>query len=85
MVYVRCVIPSFDYLKLTKINPIAADDSFIIEVSNNGKDFSKSEKRFKYITTDQLIRINPTSGPEQGGTVIFIDIVDLPNIGGVPN
>jgi hypothetical protein len=52
VVFVKCVIPSFDYLKLTKINPIAADDSFIIEVSNNGKDFSNSEKRFKYMTTD---------------------------------
>ena len=42
LTYVQCVIPSFDFLKLQKKNPIAPDDSFIIEVSNNGKDFSNS-------------------------------------------
>lgn len=84
MTYVLCTIPSFDYLKLTKINPIAEDDSFIIEVSNNGKDFSKSERRFKFITVDQLLSVYPTTGPEIGGTVVDISIVDLPNVDGKP-
>ncbi len=74
LTYVQCVIPSFDYLKLQKTSPIDPDDSFIIEVSNNGKDFSDSKKRFKFITVDQLLRVYPTTGPEGGGTVLDITI-----------
>jgi hypothetical protein len=83
LTYVQCVIPSLDYLRLAKVNPIAYDDSFIIEVSNNGKDFSKSGKRFKFITNDQLLKVYPTTGPEVGGTVIDIFIVDLPYVKGI--
>jgi hypothetical protein len=51
-------------------------------VSNNGKDFSKSQKKFKYIVIEQLQSIYPTSGPEVGGTVIDLTLADLPNIDG---
>lgn len=47
-------------------------------MSNNGKDFSMDGKRFKYIPIDQLLTVYPTAGPESGGTVVSITIVDLP-------
>ena len=78
MTYLECIIPSLDYLALTSIYPIAQDNSFPIEVSNNGKDFSSSGLRFKYINTTQLVVIYPTTGPEIGGTIINITLVDLP-------
>ena len=81
--WIQCIIPSFDFIKATTgAVSIGADDSFIIEVSNNGKDFSNSQKRFKYIVVEQLIGIYPTTGPEKGGTVVNITVADLPNIGG---
>ncbi len=53
--WIKCIIPSFDFIKATaggvKIND---DNSFIIEVSNNGKDFSSTRKKFKYIVVEQL-------------------------------
>ena len=52
LTFVQCIIPSLDYLVSTEITPIGADNSFVIEISNNGKDFSNSKKRFKYITID---------------------------------
>ncbi len=81
--WIECIIPSYDFIIATSGTvPIGADDSFIIEVSNNGKDFSNTQKRFKFIIIEQLIEIYPTTGPEKGGTVINITVADLPNIGG---
>ena len=81
--WIQCIIPSYDFIKATTgVVPVGSDDSFIIEVSNNGKDFSNTGKRFKYIIVEQLIEIYPTTGPEKGGTVINITVADLPNIGG---
>ena len=81
--WIKCIIPSFDFIKATAGNvKINSDNSFIIEVSNNGKDFSTSKKVFKYIIVEQLLNIYPTSGPEIGGTTINLTVADLPNIGG---
>lgn len=76
------MIPSFDFLNQTKLNPINDDLTFFIEVSNNGKDFSDSKKLFKFIPNDQLISVSPTNGPEEGGTVLNITIIDLPYTSG---
>jgi len=81
--WIKCIIPSFDFIKATRGNVnIFSNNSFIIEVSNNGKDFSTSGKLFKYIVVEQLLNIYPTSGPEIGGTTINLTVADLPNIGG---
>jgi hypothetical protein len=40
--FVKCVIPSLLYLNLTAVNKINSTNTIFIEVSNNGKDFSRS-------------------------------------------
>ena len=74
----QCVIPSLEYLNLTSLTPINPDNTIFIEVSNNGKDFSNSTKIFKFIPNDELLHAYPITGPEYGGTLINITIVDLP-------
>ena len=51
LTYVRCVIPSYQYLQFTAKTPIV-NNTFIIEVSNNGIDFSQSNKTFTFIIVD---------------------------------
>lgn len=40
LTYTNCIIPSYEFIKLTKENPINADNTIAIEVSNNGIDYS---------------------------------------------
>ena len=42
--WIQCVIPSLDFIIATSGNvQIQSDNSFVIEASNNGKDFSVSK------------------------------------------
>lgn len=75
--YVECVIPSYYFIKITATRPIY-ESTFAIEVSNNGLDFSTTNKTFKFIIINQVTGISPSTGPEEGGTLVNIFLKDLP-------
>mmetsp|Transcript_28699 Transcript_28699/g.27687 ORF Transcript_28699/g.27687 Transcript_28699/m.27687 type:complete len:776 (-) Transcript_28699:2828-5155(-) len=76
--FVICTIPSYQFIVNTADNPMNSDGSFIIEVSNNGQDFSTSGLTFKFIVIDQVTGIDPMMGPDTGGTLLSISVKDLP-------
>jgi len=78
LTYVLCTIPSYSYLQETAITSIDSSNTVVIEVSNNGENFSASGKTFKFLAIDQLLGAYPVFGPDSGGTTVSVEMVDLP-------
>jgi hypothetical protein len=52
---VKCVVPSFSVVNNSDpLNPIPPDNKVVIEISNNGIDFSNSGVTFEFIDSDQF-------------------------------
>lgn len=54
-----------------------------VKVSLDGTHFSPNSMDFKFIDLEQIERLSIHVGPEYGGTVITIDLFDLPPVDGV--
>ena len=83
--YVKCIIPSYQYIIDNQNIPTLPDGSFSVEVTNNGRDYSTSGLTFKFIVLNQIVNISPSTGPDTGGTVISIQVKDLPNDSNSPD
>lgn len=85
--WVKCIIPSYQAINMSDpLNPIPANNTVFVEISNNGIDFSNSQKYIKFIDANQFKNFFPTNGPDVGGTIITIGLgIDqtLGNIGAV--
>lgn len=76
--YASCTIPSYAYLLETAESAIGDANSVTVEISNDGEVFSDSDVKFKFLTRDQVMGVDPQFGPEEGGTVVSVEMYDLP-------
>ena len=76
--YVKCVIPDEQYLRVESVAGMPPSMEFVIEVSVNGVRFSDDGITFKLIQNNQEVRTDFSVGPDTGGTVIQVDVVDFP-------
>jgi hypothetical protein len=85
---VNCTIPSHEYLAAA-----ASDDQWeplpdrvFVEASNDGVLFSDDECLLRLVPREQTgpVFVEPSSGPEGGGTVLNITYEDLPLVTHTP-
>ena len=57
---------------LRVLSPVGAAGEVAVEVSLNGVDFTRDGVVFEYRAEAELISIEPSKGPERGGTVVTV-------------
>ena len=78
--FMVCIIPSIQFLIAESVIGLPENNEFSIEVSLNGVDFSYDNVKFKFIENNQTNSPNLNVGPETGGTIINLGVIDFPTV-----
>ena len=73
LTYIKCVIPSYEAIANSAVNPISSNGEVEIRLTSGGVIFTGGVT-FRFLDQDQVNGISPLNGPDIGGTTITITL-----------